>query len=346
MFTSMTHVYSLLISCLVHICSFVFSHLLYISYFIYFSPYLLKLVKFLSPLFISTFLLLLVLLTVLVNDNSFPIIIAKYNAILAKLHHVKDDESEEKEEEDVRGSEDLEMYKIFFGSSELMEEVQEKQIEVLEESLEKNEADKDSIHMREKRSDNFSKLLNQFERMSSNSEEKPQSVKLDKVAENQRTISISRHGSEVRKVYGSTVKAHSQRLGSNSPPSDHHDLGTYGSMREENEWNRTLACKLFEERRGVERDEGMDSLWETSYENDLPKSETEKNDKNKKIEDEDSEDEEVQLCCLQALKLSSSRKMSLGFGRPNLVKISKAIKGIGWLHHVKKHSKKVHNNGD
>ncbi|THG18902.1 hypothetical protein TEA_022349 [Camellia sinensis var. sinensis] len=35
--------------------------------------------------------------------------------------------------------------------------------------------------------------------------------------------------------------------------------------------------------------------------------------------------------------------LNLGMGRPNLVKISKAIKGIGWLHHVTKHGKKGYN---
>ncbi|GJY62754.1 hypothetical protein Tco_0464214 [Tanacetum coccineum] len=45
-------------------------------------------------------------------------------------------------------------------------------------------------------------------------------------------------------------------------------FGSYGSMRKEKEWKRTLACKLFEERRSLEGGgEGMDSLWE-AYEDD------------------------------------------------------------------------------
>lgn len=137
------------------------------------------------------------------------------------------------------------------------------------------------------------------------------------------------------------------------------NLGSYGSMRKEKEWKRTLACKLFEERHNVvEGDEGMDSLWEI-YESDSSKSKRKDDDAKKKKkkkksiteidyygdeDDEDEDDEELemtngQLCCLQALKFSAG-KMNLGMGRPNLVKISKALKGIGWLHHVKRHSKK------
>lgn len=130
---------------------------------------------------------------------------------------------------------------------------------------------------------------------------------------------------------------------------EYSNLGSFGSMRKEKEWRRTLACKLFEERHNVDGGEGMDMLWET-YESDSikvqAKSKTKKLGKKGSVEyyDDDEEDLEEersdgQLCCLQALKFSAG-KMNLGMGRPNLVKISKALKGIGWLHHVSKHSKK------
>ncbi|KAJ0742320.1 hypothetical protein HanPI659440_Chr10g0362891 [Helianthus annuus] len=109
-------------------------------------------------------------------------------------------------------------------------------------------------------------------------------------------------------------------------------FGSYGSMRKEKEWKRTLACKLFEERNNnSERgEEGMDCLWE-AYEDDN----SSKKPKNRKEAMRNG-----QLCCLKALKLSTG-KMNLGMGKPNLVKISKAIKGFGWLHHVgSKHGKK------
>ncbi|KAI3682588.1 hypothetical protein L1987_82666 [Smallanthus sonchifolius] len=133
-------------------------------------------------------------------------------------------------------------------------------------------------------------------------------------------------------------------------------VNSHGSMREEKEWRRTLACKLFEERhnsRGGE--EGMDSLWE-AYENDNSKNRKEimMNEKNNNYggiesfidegsDDEDEDEEEMSnghLCCLQALTLST-KKMNLGMGKSNFVKISKALKGLGWLHHVKnKHGKR------
>ncbi|XP_044502514.1 uncharacterized protein LOC123223416 [Mangifera indica] len=131
------------------------------------------------------------------------------------------------------------------------------------------------------------------------------------------------------------------------------NLGSFGSMRKEKEWRRTLACKLFEERHNVGGSEGMDSLWET-YETDSNKLQTRSKSKKGKQgsskyygDDDDDDDEEEedeiddgQLCCLKALKFSAG-KMNLGMGRPNLVKFSKALKGIGWLHHVSKHGKKI-----
>ncbi|KAI3829846.1 hypothetical protein L1987_03975 [Smallanthus sonchifolius] len=133
-------------------------------------------------------------------------------------------------------------------------------------------------------------------------------------------------------------------------------VNSHGSMREEKEWRRTLACKLFEERHNSGGgEEGMDSLWE-AYENDNTKNRKEimMNEKNNNYggiesfidEDSDDEDEDEEemsnghLCCSQALKLST-RKMNLGMGNSNFVKISKALKGFGWLHHVKnKHGKR------
>lgn len=119
------------------------------------------------------------------------------------------------------------------------------------------------------------------------------------------------------------------------------------SLRKEKEWKRTLACKLYEERMTyklceertvVEGGEEMDLLWEayeaSSTKDDKLKNNGEKGKKAKKKEEEDEEEEEEeedeavgQLCCLQALRLSAG-KMNLGVGRPNLVKISKVLKGM------------------
>ncbi|XP_030472754.2 uncharacterized protein LOC115690533 [Syzygium oleosum] len=135
-------------------------------------------------------------------------------------------------------------------------------------------------------------------------------------------------------------------------------LGSFGSMRREKEWKRTLACKLFEERHNAEGGEGMDLLWE-AYENDTTTKQVKNSAKKgkrggrveghvkgdyqvKEEEEEEEEDMDEQFCCLQALKFSAG-KMNLGMGRPNLVRISKAFRGIGWLHHVGKHTKKGYN---
>ncbi|MCD7449267.1 hypothetical protein HAX54_051007 [Datura stramonium] len=122
-------------------------------------------------------------------------------------------------------------------------------------------------------------------------------------------------------------------------------IGGYGSMRKEKEWKRTLACKLFEERHNAthSNSEGMDMLWE-KYEMDTTKNKAKRDLKKMKKKREHDEDEQEmddqQLCCLQALKFSAG-KMNLGIGgRPNLVKISKAFRGFGWLHHVGKNNKK------
>lgn len=143
-------------------------------------------------------------------------------------------------------------------------------------------------------------------------------------------------------------------------------LGSFGSMRKEREWRRTLACKLFEERHngnitnvngGGGSEEMMDLLWE-SHETESNRGLGKTKEENKKgrrrrekveeeefmvvIDDEkdDDCDENGKLCCLAALKLSAG-KMNLNMGRPNLIKIGKAFKGIGWLQsHVTRQGKK------
>lgn len=270
------------------------------------------------------------------------------------------------------------MYETLFGSS-VMEERESSFSEEKPEELEKLEdlavVDKVELNsisgkktpMEEKRMENFLKILDEFERMASNVEEKKKpDPKPDKVveklkAEESLSLSIS-NGSDA--ING--AKSHSQRITSEEREGGERKLkaessralmavNSYGSMRrEEKEWKRTLACKLFEERHNVDGGEGMDSLWE-AYEIDSTKQKSETNNNKKmkmktktkkfieKYEEEEEDEVEGPLCCLQALKLSTG-KMNLGVGIPNLVKISKAIKGIGWLHSVSKHSKKVHNN--
>ncbi|KAM7527434.1 hypothetical protein LguiB_030844 [Lonicera macranthoides] len=114
-------------------------------------------------------------------------------------------------------------------------------------------------------------------------------------------------------------------------------------MGKEMEWKRTLACKLFEERRSVDGVEGMDYLWEI-YEIASNRKGSDTNKKKKHgIEyfEEEEEKRNVELCCLQDLNLSAGEKI-LGVGKSssNLARFSKALKGIGWLHHVTSHPNK------
>ncbi|XP_038986974.1 uncharacterized protein LOC103724060 [Phoenix dactylifera] len=120
------------------------------------------------------------------------------------------------------------------------------------------------------------------------------------------------------------------------------------SMRKEKEWKRTLACKLYEERMTyklceertvAEGGEEMDLLWEAYEVNASKDGKLMSNGRKGKKDEQEEEDEGTvgQLCCLQALRLSAG-KMNLGVGRPNLVKISKVLKGMAMFKRVGRHS--------
>ncbi|XP_057808900.1 uncharacterized protein LOC131023376 [Salvia miltiorrhiza] len=361
--SSKCHFSSLIISDLILLCSFILSHPLYFSYFIFFSPYLFTLISFLSPLFLTTSLLFLAFL---VHTQT------RFTSILESLQFNKLDHPNE---EEPQRYDDLGIYDILFcppsmaavteetpSPSQISDQTppkdqilelnslpgpdEEAPIAVtgkFEDSGEEKVSETPpcgGVVMEEKRLENFLKILDEFERLASNAEEKkqplPRSAKSDKAVEKQKSLFVN--GSEA----AACVNNNSNRIGSKSQSHDQQSLSSYGSMRREREWKRTLACKLFEDRHNGGGGEGMDSLWE-AYE--VESSKTSR--KREKIEVEMEEDDEVggNLCCLQALKMSAG-KMNLGVGRPNLLKISKAIKGIGWLHSRTKNSKKVHNNGD
>ncbi|CAA0841635.1 Unknown protein [Striga hermonthica] len=390
---SKAHFSSLLISGLVNFCNFIFSEPLYFCYFVFFSPYLLKLVSFLSPLFLTTFLL----------SVAAGIVQEKISVTVSRDPLSENDFGGDGFE----GTDDLGIYEVLFGTRLLFEE-NEKPSKIPEEKIEESPGSgvkcrsfsqkkgvfeakmieqnnpnpvfqiKNSCPaLEERRLENFLKILQQFEKMSTaNADEKKKmgfKMALEGPTDNSITMDNSEDGRKGQNHPPPVVKGHSHRMScdvsdENNEPKEHipkadslrtwghSNSGSFGSMRKEKEWRRTLACKLFEERHNVDGGEGMDSLWE-AYETDSNKSVDPKKKRSKKTssiefvedhEDEDDEDDDVvdgQLCCLQAVKLSAG-KMNLGIGRPNLVKISKAIKGFGWLRHVSKHSKKVHDNGD
>ncbi|KAL1565072.1 hypothetical protein AAHA92_07337 [Salvia divinorum] len=331
---------SLFISDFILLCSFILSHPLYFSYLIFFSPYLFKLLSFLSPLFITTSLIFLAFLSQ-----------SHFTSILLSLQSNKDHNPNE----EPQNSDDLGIYEIVFGPPSVREETLS-QFFQKDPILEPNplpDPDKESPittagkiensgeflkvsktpSMEEKRLENFLKILDNFERLASNVEEK-------KIKLKQNSLLINGSETAAAAICNSTNQSNSQRIiGGGGGGGD--SFSSYGSMRREREWKRTLAGKLFEERHnnGGGGGEGMDSLWE-AYEMESDKRRGRRREK-------EEEDDEIggEVCCLQALKMSAG-KMSLGVGRPKLAKISKAIKGIGWLHSLTKNSKKVHDNGD
>ncbi|XP_022889097.1 uncharacterized protein LOC111404536 [Olea europaea var. sylvestris] len=327
--------------------SFIYSHPLYFSYLIFLSPYLLKLISFLSPLFITTFLLFLSLLTLI---PSF------YKKFAIDQSSSKDDD----EHEEFQCMEDLEVYKIVFGESEfevkgiLLDEKSEVNSNHEDSSsISKSEALIGNLEENSVRTDLDEKVEEKKIVLEGKKVDPTSGTKAEEFVDMETEISLTRNGSKAT----DNGEEHTWKIKSSEKFSSQ-NLGSYGSMRKEKEWKRTLACKLFEERRNVDGSEGMDSLWET-YEMDSDKSKL-KNDAKKKIniksknkksvidvqENENEEEIDGKLCCLQALKFSAG-KMNLGIGRPNVVRnISKAIKGIGWLHTVNRQVKKVHHNGD
>ncbi|KAK3017452.1 hypothetical protein RJ639_006402 [Escallonia herrerae] len=387
-----------ILSDFVGFCSCVLSQPLYFSYFIFFSPYLLRLLSFLSPLVITTSLLLLTLLTV------SPTLGFSRTGVM-------DDENDE----EFYDFEAFEAYKIVFDDASAFDVRESPVVEVpavkAEESclevVEVSQMETAALAMEEKSMECFLKELDSFENMaftleeekkveppvaSSNKETlgksgseaicikvKDSKTKFSNGGESFSEVTTTQTQTASTKVKGQTdngeedtseVVARTRRTSANvngttdiggeytlkveSSGALESNLGSYGSMRKEKEWKRTLACKLFEERHNVDGVEGMDSLWE-AYEMDSSKAKPKGNNVKKKgmkkggvkcYEDsEDDYEEEMgangQLCCLQALKFSAG-KMNMGMGRPSLVKLSKALKGFGWLHQVSKHGKKGH----
>ena len=337
---------TLLLSDFFQICFFIISHPLYFSYFIFFSPYLLKFLSFLSPLFITTLLLLLVVLTVsphLVQEKSHSselgFLVSPYQTVLTILQPKLEDDNG-----GFQHFEELEVYKIVFDTSTF--EITEEPAEVLElevkeicssQAYDEPPVDKSLVYETTQPAEVITQQIMEVKRLDCFFQEE---------SELEKTMSFSKEEKEVNEAGVESYKVEeeeeedrekeSKAIMENSP-----NLGSFGSMRKEKEWRRTLACKLFEERHNVDGGgEGMDMLWET-YETESNKGQ--RKGSNRKNEDDDYEDEEEdmdeQLCCLQALKFSAG-KMNLGMGRPNLVKISKTLKGFGWLHNLSRHGKK------
>ncbi|KAB2057157.1 hypothetical protein ES319_A11G150100v1 [Gossypium barbadense] len=426
---------SLLFSDFMLFCSFLLSHPLYFSYFIFFSPYLFKVFSFLSPLFVTTALLLLAFLTLTPTffnhggafhldsspDSKASFLLTAYRTLVETLRSKVDDA-----ESDGFGCfEELEAFKIMFEASTTVVETCENLDDVLavesqgecfraveasidqgpsfendgslgmaETSTTSTALDEKPAEIRRPETNQVKAVVKIFEEFLQEKDgvENLSSKKTDKEVKSlcvesnkgdEQKEEFMRRGSEANKVSDppKVISAdngfeHAAKAVVNDSPrvrgewgsknGDNYNyqimgsnLGNLGSMRKQKEWKRTLACKLFEERHShnvAEGTEGMDLLWE-AYETDSHshnkvemKSSSKKGKKsgnnkdycydNDNYDEEYEEESNGQLCCLQALKFSAG-KMNLGMGRPNLVKISKALKGIGWLHHVSsRHGKK------
>lgn len=380
---------SLLLSDFQLFCSFIISHPFYFSYVLFFSPYLFKILSFLSPLFVTTTLLLLALLSTLHLHDTFPdsesletqpgflvSFCSKLGSVLEPKLDVNNEDVNELEAYKMVveacsmecAFEDESMEVTFvdkFCSHEVSITVlksltDEKQVEIqplkLEDQmdLEKEEkCEKELVEEHKVKRESDVVLDNgegQFWKEPTKEESKAQ--KVDLVGDCNDLPRLSDFLGEEKKNKVNDQKEEEEDV----------SLKSFGSMRKEKEWRRTLACKLFEERHNADVGQGMDQLWET-YETETEKKQTEEDKKKEKkmktkksmtmmktksiekkevaVEEEDDDDviDQQQLCCLQALKFSTG-KMHLGLARPNLVKLSKAFKGFGRFYSANKHPKK------
>lgn len=326
----------LLVSDFILFCSSIFSHPLYFSYFIFFSPYFVKLLSFLSPLFFTTTLLVLTLFTLDQSDASICHLESKLLTSLLTTYQtlVETLRCEVEDESDGFGClEPLETYKIVFEMSNPLQVCPD--MESKEAPIDKGLDSKPAPETNRVKAvvKIFEDFLQEKERV-----ENFWWKKRDRQVESKamwHKAAVSGGGNP-------------QRVKAENTGGYYYDYNS-----EAKEWKKTLAWKLLEERRSdkVEGDEGMDLLWET-YEIESKLKSNSKKGKKGGNEGYDMdryeyeyrygyEEESVpQLCCLHALKFSA-RKMNLGMARSNIVKISKALKGFGWLHHLgNKHGKK------
>ncbi|CAA7045834.1 unnamed protein product [Microthlaspi erraticum] len=364
--------------------SFLLSHPFYVSYILFFSPYIFKIVSFLSPLFVTTTLVLLALLstTLHFNDSESPETQPSFLfSFCSKLCSVLEETKLDVNDEDVKPLEELEAFKMVVEAleSESMEitfvdkfcshestiseavEIQplkfedpmdlEKEEET--EKCEKEEEEEEEEKVKPKSEAFLDTGEGQYWEKPTKQESKAQKVGL-----------VGDGNDDLPKLSDFLGQVKKNEVTDQKKEEDENvSLRSFGSMRKEKEWRRTLACKLFEERHNADVGQGMDHLWET-YETETEKKQTEeeKKKKEKKIkksmimktksiekkevvveEEEEDEDgiDQQQLCCLQALKFSTG-KMHMGIARPNLLKLSKAFKGIGrFYNNATKHSKKA-----
>ncbi|MED6108989.1 hypothetical protein PIB30_029330 [Stylosanthes scabra] len=311
-----------------NLCFSVFSHPLYFSYFLFFSPYLFRIFSFLSPLFITTTLLLLVALLTFtpnqeklggseISESRLDFLRSEFQTREAAWLLSKADDNKD---EEIGYLAEFEAYLVMFQAS-IFDAFDPKPVEE-HGSEQVSEAPHEGREV-------FSSIMEE-QRVVINTEENKvveEATTVAAVAEVKSLESLFQENSEfleddvfcqkqkkeVKEVdieietkkaeeserrwsfrSNSDHKSQQQEAILESPNNNFNNLGGFGSMRVEKEWRRTLACKLFEERHNANgSDDGMDMLWET-YETEsnkvvLKKSNTKKT---KKAEIEFNEEEE------------------------------------------------------
>ncbi|KAG7578628.1 hypothetical protein ISN45_Aa03g027990 [Arabidopsis thaliana x Arabidopsis arenosa] len=284
---------SLLLSDFHLFCSFIFSHPFYFSYLLFFSPYIFKILSFLSPLFVTTTLLLLALLSTLHVQDTFidsesletqPSFLFSFCSKLGSVLEHKFDFNDE----GFKSLEELEAYKMVVEacsmdcaskneicsdeltfvdkfcshestvSESLTNETREEQVEiqplkfedviVLEKEKETKKCEKKEEEEQKVKPKSDVVLDNEEEP----TKEESKAQKVDLVGDfNNESYDLPK----LSKFLGEGKRNEATK----KEEEDNVSLQSFGSMRKEKEWRRTLACKLFEERHNA--DVTLDKAW-------------------------------------------------------------------------------------
>uniref|UniRef100_A0A7N0TFR4 Uncharacterized protein n=1 Tax=Kalanchoe fedtschenkoi TaxID=63787 RepID=A0A7N0TFR4_KALFE len=334
------------------VTEFLRTHPLYVSYLIFFSPYILKLLSFLSPLLLLLLLLCSTSFLLHGDENASStgsvLEVEAYNIIFENFHYSVTD-SAEVCKETVKEGVAPEIVKSCCSST-LLPDV-EKSTVCGEDELSScmDPSPTSAGESRNAESSNWddteiikhtvcsSAVNTPEENERGDDEEKPVKaavgVGFDKAEGPMMTAATQKSGSNAGVDESQDESTNSTDLNKTASLKSSSGRSAAGSMRRsDKEWRRTLACKLFEERHNKG---GMDMLWET-YEvvgaghGCSSRANARESDVDEDEDDDDAE-EVGKMCCLQALKISSG-KVNLGIGRKNMMKLSKALRRFGWLH--------------
>ncbi|XP_018678434.2 uncharacterized protein LOC103978446 isoform X1 [Musa acuminata AAA Group] len=310
----------------ISLCTFFTSHPLHLAYLLLFLPYLLHLLSFLSPLLLSTSILLLVLLTVSPYLDEAPPAAAPPD-FLGRTCCVVLDVLKDKLQDN--------------GELDLVEQFTSMVLSPIDNTRPFGELVEGACSGHEAEERHPGQVGSGESRTPATDGENL--VPINGVAEHPK----GREAVEHKPGAGEHLTRSMSERRTHSISGTTESLQRYGSVRKEREWKRTLACKLYEERmthklykqgKVGEGGQEMDLLWEAYEANageaGARKKKAKKKAKRADVGEEEEEQEEAavgQLCCLQALRLSAG-KMNLGMRKHNLMKISKVLKEMKMFH--------------